>query len=205
MAETLITGDRHYVPSATSSNERFRFYPEAGTGKLTVQITRDGGNTWTAIASEPPSNAGVGWIPTLSENGSIKWISPGAAFRSTRSSSGAQTWIDFSFPGETQSNTTFGAFEVPSNTTIVATGIQLSVFSAPVTPVSVSIVSYTSGTELLGIDPTFIGASQFFVATNFSTPVQINAGTRISAKVNLNLSQESLGSYLVARLIVRSV
>jgi hypothetical protein len=205
MAEILVTGDRHYVPSPTSSKERFRFSEEAGTGKLTLQTSRDSGITWTAIASEPPSNAGVGWIPTISEGGTIKWVSPTTALKTNSTTAGmGQFWVDFNFPAAIQNNIPFGVFEVPSETTLGATGLQLSLFKAPAIALSVSIISALSGEAINGIDPVTINGGQTFVSVNFPEVVQINSLTKLSANVTYTDAGET-GEFLVARLIVKRI
>jgi len=208
MSEIIVTGDRHYVPTSTSSMERFRFYQEDGTGKLSVQITRDGGESWKAIASEPPSNVAVGWIPTIAENGTIRWMSPTSVLNQNSIGSGSdQSWIDFSFPAELQSGAAFGMFQIPVNTVIRPTEIQVNLFTPPArSGVSVSIENAVTGLKIEEIGDITLSVNQVYNSSVFTSNFDLIAGTRIRAKIN-TFSDDELtpGSFLVARLIFERV
>lgn len=208
MSEIIVTGDRQYVPKSTSSLERFRFYQEDGSGKLSVQITRDGGVTWKAIASEPPSNAGVGWTPTIAENGTIRWMSPLSILsKATTAGDGSQMWVDFSFPAELQSDAAFGMFEVPAGITIQPTAIQISLFTAPErSDIKVSIENATTGAQISEIGSINLGINQTYNSSTFTTNFEWVAGTKVRARIESFTGSESLpGSFLVARLIFKRI
>ena len=209
MAEIIVTGDRHYVPNSTSSMERFRFYQEDGSGKLSLQITRDGGTTWKAIASEPPSNVGVGWIPTIAEGGTIKWVPPlGILTNSPSTGDGSTSWIDFNFPAELQPDVYFGLFEIPSGIKIQPTSIQISLFTAPArSDIKISIENAVSGATISEIGSIALGPNQVYNSSTFITQFELLAGTKIRARIESFTPDDNFlpGSFLVARLIFKRI
>ena len=206
MAEIIVTGDRQYVPNPTSSMERFRFYQEDGSGKLSLQITRDGGTTWKAIASEPPSNVGIGWIPTIAENGTIRWMSPSTILAKTPTAGDAsQLWVDFSFPAELQSDVAFGMFEIPAGTRLQPTGIQVSLFTAPSIDIPISIENAVTGVKIAEIGDIYLTANQIFHSITFDQDFSWSGGTKVRARVGYFDSSNFPGSFLVARLIFKRI
>jgi hypothetical protein len=205
MSAAIVSGDRNYVPDIEHPNERFRFVSRDGSGKLELQVTRDGGESWKAISAEPPSNAGKGWIPSLSEDDSVQWVSPYSLF-SQFFYSGAEslTWIDFYFPAELQNNTEFGGFEVPDGISMRATSVQISFFSAPTrSDVQLSFVDSVSGVARTSSINLAAGIS--LASINLIDEIVLGPGSKTRAKISLGNESGSPGSFLVAKLMVNKI
>jgi len=207
-SETLVTGNRHYVPSDTSSSERFRFDQDASTGKLSVQITRDNGVTWKAIAAEPPSNAGIGWIPTIAEGGSVKWVSPVEvlSYRTSTAYSN-QLWVDFNHPASVMPNTTFGILDVPKGINFYAYGMQVSFFKKPTNSFDVFFVD-SEERSILNLpsetSPYNIVSSVTYSREMFTEKILIPEGSIVRAKTG-NSTESGMGDFMTVRLLLEKI
>jgi len=205
-SETLVTGNRHYVPSDTSSSERFRFDQDASTGKLSVQITRDNGVTWKAIAAEPPSNAGIGWIPTIAEGGSVKWVSPVEvlSYRTSTAYSN-QLWVDFNHPASVMPNTVFGVLEVPKGINLYAYGMQVSFFKKPTNGFSIFFVDKNDRNviNLPNKNSPYNVPNLAYSSEYFKEKALLSEGLVISAKTGA--SGLLMGDFMTVRLLLEKI
>lgn len=204
-SEALLIGERHFVPDPQFPQERMRMFNDPQSRKFVVQCTRDGGDTWKTMMSEPPSDAVDGWVPILSGNGSnVRWvpgqnISSSAAGSNINSSSGG--WIDFFHPGDVFDGSTFGGFK--SKDAISITGAQISYFS----PVLNTTLVYFTIVNKNSIGSTFGGritssAGELFEEVHFRSPAIINGGTTIAMKATITNGNDA-GSFVSIRLLLQ--
>jgi hypothetical protein len=208
MAETIVSGERHYLPSPSLPDLRLRFAIEDTSGKMSLQTSGDGGTSWQAIASEPPSNVGVGWVPTISEDKSIRWLPISEVVRSGDQvvPSYLQAWTDFSFPAELQNNVQFGMFDVPTGLRFEAYGLQVSVFSPPqINDLTITLINSNSQTPIYNGGPFLFDAGIQYKSYDFPDPILLLSGSKTSAKINFANENAFPGSFLVARLLLRGV
>jgi len=207
MAGIIIPGEQHYIPDPEFSELRFRFSTGNADGSMSVECTTDSGETWRAIAIEPPSNAGAGWVQYIGTDGKLKW---GPITNTIKSSSSVlsalQVWTDFSFPAALQDGLTFGVFEVPDGLSFEAYGVQLNVFqpSDPNVSIGVSFIHGSTGATLSEI-ATLSGGSSF-VSTVFNSPFVLESKQNIKALIVIGGDTNlDCGSYLTARLLLRGL
>jgi hypothetical protein len=214
MAETIVPGERHYIPDPELPNLRFRFSIDPETRKMVVQSTSDSGSKWLDMIAEVPGNAGTGWIPVTMEGGKIRWM-PISRFIQQSSVSGTTPppsgggslqgyiWTDFSFPAELQNGVSFGMFEVPPEISFNAVGAQISIFAPPqVSNLTVRFVNRNTGLPLS--DPVHLLPGEIYRSSMFLEQVTLGPGTKINAVVNFS-SSSFPGAFLVARLLLNSI
>jgi len=203
--EALVFGERHYVPDPSFPNDRIKMGKDNVTGRLAVQCTRDGGKTWSTMSIEPSSFAGEGWVPTLSNDKSLRWA-PGyisASGAGGSSSSSDMGWTDFMYPGDIVSGVKFGVFRSNDNHFSVV-GAQVSYFVAP--------IDNASYFEIVNSDGNVIGPKMYavqeskFVEHIFPRDVAIIKGVKYEMRASIPpLGSINAGSFASVRLLIKKI